>query len=73
MTLNLLFLLVGSVLVAAGRFTVPGHGLTYAGSYEAFAHIWVGVLLVLSFQRNWYALAMLVVLTVIEGVKFATR
>lgn len=73
MTLNLLLLFVGSVLVAAGRFTVPGHGLTYAGSYEAFAHIWVGVLLVLSFQRNWYALAMLVVLTVIEGAKFATR
>jgi len=33
-----------SVLAALGRFFVPGHGLSWAGTYEAFAHIIVGFL-----------------------------
>lgn len=28
--------------VSTGRFFVPGHELSLAGTYEAFAHIWVG-------------------------------
>lgn len=42
-----------SALVAIGRFTVPGHGLSYAGSYEAVAHIWVGALIVLALDTRW--------------------
>lgn len=39
-------LILGSIAFAAGRFTVPGHALTgWPGFYEAFAHIWVGVLI----------------------------
>lgn len=34
-----------SLLVTVGRFFVPGHGLTWAGTYEAFAHLWVGYLI----------------------------
>ncbi len=35
-----------SLLVAIGRFYVPGHDLSWPGTYEAMAHIWVGALLV---------------------------
>ena len=31
-----------------GRFLVPGHPLSLPGSYEAGAHIWVGVLIAMS-------------------------
>ena len=48
---------MGSVLVGLGRFTVPGHGLSWPGTYEAFAHIWVGVLLCLGFVGNHRKLA----------------
>jgi hypothetical protein len=56
-----------SVLVGLGRATVPGHGLSWPGTYEAAAHIWVGYLLGL------IALACLVVLTGLETVAFLTR
>jgi hypothetical protein len=73
--MELVIIVVLSVLVGAGRFTVPGHGLTYAGSYEAFAHIWVGALIVLATQKGtrWPAIIALVVLTGIEIVKFLTQ
>ena len=35
-------LVITAALLFVGRFTVPGHGLSWAGTYEAFAHIWVG-------------------------------
>lgn len=36
----------GTILFALGRFTIPGHALTgWPGLYEAFAHIWIGVLI----------------------------
>jgi hypothetical protein len=67
------FLIVISVLMIFGRATVPGHDLSYAGSYEAFAHIWVGVLLTLSWQKNWRALSLLVLLTLYETMMFLNR
>jgi hypothetical protein len=39
----LIFIACG--LMAAGRFTVPGHGLSYAGTFEAVSHILVGMVL----------------------------
>lgn len=61
-----------SVLVGLGRFAVPGHGLSTAGSYEAIAHIWVGALFALGFcgphrRAAWIALG---VLTVLETAMF---
>lgn len=31
-----------SIAFAVGRFFIPTHGLSPAGSYEAFAHLFVG-------------------------------
>lgn len=68
MLLFMLFIVSG--LIGAGRFLVPGHDLTLPGTYEAFAHIWIGVLLTLSFRKNWYALTLLVLLTILEVAMF---
>jgi hypothetical protein len=43
-------------LMAAGRFTIPGHGLSYAGTFEAVSHIIVG-LIVLIIAVNPFRLA----------------
>jgi hypothetical protein len=36
-----------TIVVVLGRLTVPGHELSWAGTYRALAHIWVGILMVL--------------------------
>ena len=66
-------IVTGSVLVAGGRFAVPGHGVSWPGSYEAVAHIWVGVLLCLGFtgdhkKQAWLALGLISVLEVVMAV-----
>jgi len=50
--MNKSFLAVGCLLVGVGRLTVPGHSLSWAGTYEAFAHIWIGVLICLATQNG---------------------
>lgn len=70
---SILLIAASSLLVLVGRFLVPGHDLSWAGSYEAIAHIWVGVMLTLSWRRNWFALASLVALTMVETVMFLNR
>lgn len=64
-----------SLLVAFGRFLIPGHELSPAGTYEALAHIWVGVLLVLAIQKGQVhqkaAIFSLVLITALETVMFA--
>jgi len=40
-----LLVMLFSALVGWGRYMVPGHSLSWAGTYEAFAHIWVGILI----------------------------
>lgn len=62
-----------SALVGIGRFLIPGHALTWPGTYESMAHIWVGVLLCLSFQKNRFAIAAVVLLTFLEILKFLLR
>ena len=46
----IVFLIIGSLLIAVGRFLIPGHELSLPGTYEASAHIWVGVLMTLACQ-----------------------
>ncbi len=71
------FILIAvSFVVAWLRFTVPGHGLTgWPGIYEAFAHIWVGVLLVFCFQTRIRLTAIITVVLIsgLELVMFLLR
>lgn len=63
------------------RFTVRGvlghgvEGVTWEDTYEAFAHIWVGMLIVLAFIPALRASAIIaiVLLTALEGFAFAIR
>ncbi len=71
-------LMILTSLVALGRFMVPGHPLSLPGSYEAGAHIWVGVLLAMSIlcwdhNLGKLALAMLLALTILETVMFLMK
>lgn len=68
-------LLVTSILIGAARFTVPGHSLSYAGSYEAVAHIWVGALIVFCFwrQTRTSAIGCLAAITTLETAMFLLR
>lgn len=48
MKITIIAIIAGSILVALGRFTIPGHALTgWPGAYEAFAHMFVGALITL--------------------------
>ena len=64
-----------SLFIAVGRFTVPGHGLSWPGSYEAAAHIWVGFLIAMIVldEDRWLAVALLTALTALETVMFLSR
>jgi hypothetical protein len=44
-------IIICSLIFSVGRFTVAGHALSAAGSYEALAHIWVGFLLAFFLQE----------------------
>lgn len=57
-----------SFLFFAGRFLIPSHTLSWPGTYEAFAHIWCGVLITLGCQgkkQAWLALGIITVLEII--------
>jgi hypothetical protein len=77
-TILSVLLLVTASLVGFGRFHVPGHDLSLAGTYEAFAHIWIGIALTLAVVY-WHSFAgklsavLLVGLTVLETVMFLIR
>lgn len=66
-------IILGTLLMGILRFSVPGHGFSWPGSYEAIAHIICGMLLMLACQKNWLALEALVIVTIFEGVMFAAR
>jgi hypothetical protein len=71
-------IVVTAVLISIGRFTVPGHGLSWPGSYEALAHIWIGVMVAVTYYRwrsptGWAALTALVATSALETVMFLTR
>lgn len=79
MLLEIVCIVAVSIAIGIGRLFVPGHDLSVAGSYEAFAHIWVGALLLASFTRciepteRWVARASLATITVVEIVMFLNR
>ena len=66
-------ILIAGLAVALLRLTVPGHGFSWPGTYEAVAHIVCGMLLMLALQKDWWALKVLAAITVFEGIMFALR
>lgn len=70
---RVVWILVGASLVAVLRLSVPGHGFSWPGTYEALAHVVCGMLLMLAFQKDKLAGWGLAVITVFEGVMFAMR
>lgn len=72
-----------SAIIGTIRFLIPGHELSWVGTYEAFAHIWVGMLIALiiwppDFSISKYASRMftgwtLFVITAIETIAFLMR
>lgn len=74
-TMKIALLVAVSALVGLGRFLIPGHDLSWPGTYEAMAHIWVGVLLVFCFQAKFrvWAIISLAVITILEVVLFMLR
>ena len=65
------------LFVFIGRFTVPGHGLTgWPGTYEAIAHIVVGILICAAWMSCYwrrFALWSLTLLTALELLMFFSR
>lgn len=71
-----IFILLSGAAVAAGRFTITGRPLSWVGTYEAFAHIWVGfvagvVALAPTEPLRAEAVVLLLILTVLEVIMFA--
>lgn len=62
--------------IGVGRFFIPGHELSWAGSYEALAHLWVGYTICLiwpiTIERRDAVFA-LVALTFLEAMLFFNR
>lgn len=77
---NAILIIVTSLLVVALRFTVPDRPVfTWPGSYEALAHIWVGVLICLAVQdaprgvwRKNVPLWSVAIITVVEVIAAKT-
>jgi len=69
-------MVITAIAVGLGRFTVPGHGLSWPGTYEAFAHIWLGWMIgVAMFKKDYrvLAIALLVLLSLFELWMFLNR
>lgn len=63
--------MAGAIIVTLLRMTVPGHDLSYAGSYEAFAHLFVGGLLGAWYvSRDHWLLAVVGVMSFLELLAF---
>jgi hypothetical protein len=73
----MIYLIIISVLFGLGRFFIQGHDVSWPGTYEAFAHIWVGILLVFCFSKvkevRWTSIVSLTIITVLEAVMFFRR
>ncbi len=73
MPANWATLIVLSFVLAAARFFVPGHPLSLAGTYEAFAHLFVGGLIgAWLATRDYRYLLFLGALTLVELFAFFT-
>jgi hypothetical protein len=73
----MIYLIIISVLFGLGRFFIQGHDLSWPGTYEAFVHIWVGILLVFCFSKvkevRWTSILSLTIITVLEVIMFFRR
>jgi len=74
-TLWMSILIVTFLLIGVGRLMITGHGLSLAGSYEAFAHIWVGVVGTISVLYwgstvGWTCFISLIILSMFETFMF---
>jgi len=45
----MIWMLAATAFMIVGRFTVPGHGLSWPGTFEAFSHMIEGALLTFCF------------------------
>lgn len=71
-----MLLVIGTALVVAGRFAVPGHPPSLAGSYEALAHLWCGFLIgagCFGPAPRRFAWALLAAASAIETVMFLMK
>lgn len=69
------YIMIISLIVGLVRLIIPGHDLSWPGTYEAFAHIWVGILfgfIIADYYRK-YSIWSLVVITVLEVIMFMLR
>ncbi len=67
-------LIVIAVIFGVARFFMPSHALSAAGSYEAFAHLFLGGLIgawVVSKER--FYLFLILALSLVETVAFFTK
>jgi hypothetical protein len=65
---------LAALVLAVGRFFVPTRELSAAGSYQAFAHLFVGGLAgAWCASRRWVFLVLFVALTLVELVAFLSR
>lgn len=69
-----------SVVITLGRLTVPWHGPSWPGTFEALAHLWCGVLIgiiviSIAMKIRWWRLPLilLVAITTFEGIAFVHR
>lgn len=68
-------LLISAAFIVLGRFTVPSHGISWPGSYEAMSHIWVGIVSAVIYYEwgttnAWWFAGVLILTTVFETVMF---
>lgn len=70
---NYILILI-AVLFGVARFFMPSHALSAAGTYEAFAHLFLGGLIgAWLVSRNWVYLFLILTLTAVETVAFFTK
>ena len=64
-----------AVAVLIGRLMVPGHDLSWPGTYEAFAHLIIGFFIGLCFIKEYRTLCLgaIIFLTIFETIMFFTR
>ena len=71
MTWQLIVLLAVASVFAGVRFTIPTRPLSLAGTYQAFAHLFVGGLIgAYTASGEWPLLLLLIGLTGVEVVAF---
>jgi hypothetical protein len=67
-------LCLAALALAVGRFFVPTRELSAVGTYQAFAHLFVGGLAgAWCASRRWVFLVLFVVLAAVELVAFLSR